>query len=105
MVLCRKWFFIGFEGDLCEGIGLYGAQEALGKAISPKLHHKNIFRIFPDVGTSSGARLALHGACLLPLCGPMGLFVCLGSPLLSFFRMPSSAILARVRIGARTRLY
>ena len=26
---------MGFEGDLCEGIGLYGAQEAFGQARFP----------------------------------------------------------------------
>ena len=35
MNLWRKWFPMGFEGDLCEGIGLYGAQEAFGQARFP----------------------------------------------------------------------
>ena len=25
MILLKKWFPMGFEGDLCEGFGLYGA--------------------------------------------------------------------------------
>ena len=32
LILWRKWFPMGFQGDLCEGIGLYGTQEAFGQA-------------------------------------------------------------------------
>ena len=35
MNLWRKWFPMGFEGDLCEGFGLCGAQEAFGQARFP----------------------------------------------------------------------
>ena len=32
---------MGFEGDLCEGMGLCGAQEAFGQAgLPPEPHHK-----------------------------------------------------------------
>ena len=40
----------------------------------PKPNQKIILQGFPDFGKSSGGPLALHGASLLPLCGPMGLF-------------------------------
>ena len=35
MILWRKWSPMGFEGDLCEGFGLYGTQEAFGQARFP----------------------------------------------------------------------
>ena len=35
MILCRNWPTTGFEGDLCEGTGLYGAQEAFGQGHFP----------------------------------------------------------------------
>ena len=35
MILWWKWPPMGFEGDLCEGIGSYGTQEAFGQARFP----------------------------------------------------------------------
>jgi hypothetical protein len=40
----------------------------------PKPHQTIIFPTFPNFRESSGAPPALHGACLLSLCGPMALF-------------------------------
>ena len=34
-MLWRKWSLAGFYGDLCEGIGLYGAQKAFGQGRFP----------------------------------------------------------------------
>ena len=71
---------MGFEGDLCEGIGLYDAQEVFGQAISPQTLPENHFLDFPRFRDQFEAPLALHGACLLPLCGPMSLFALFGVP-------------------------
>ena len=35
MNLLRKWDLMGFGGNLCEGNGLYGTQEAFGQARFP----------------------------------------------------------------------
>ena len=49
MVLWKKWSPMRFEGDLCEGFGLYGAQEAFGQACFPQNPFKNDFTgILPD---------------------------------------------------------
>ena len=51
MILWRKWSPMGLDGDLCEGIGLYGAQEAFGQAGFPPNPLKKYFtRIFPIPG-------------------------------------------------------
>ena len=42
---------MGFEGDLCEGIGLYGTQEAFGRAhFPPKPTRKWFPKDFPNFG-------------------------------------------------------
>ena len=66
---------MGFEGDLCEGFGLYGAQEAFGQARFPPQPSKKIvlqgFSPFPGVsGEPPGPPWCLP----IALCGPMGLF-------------------------------
>ena len=48
MILWKKWFPMRFCGDLCEGIGLYGAQEAFGQAhFPPNPARKSFYRDFP----------------------------------------------------------
>ena len=48
MILCWKWSPMGFEGDLCEGNGLYGTQEAFGQArFPPNPLTKWFYRDFP----------------------------------------------------------
>ena len=53
---------MGFEGDLCEGFGLYGAQEAFGQAhSSPNPPRKSFYKDFPISRKNPWAPLALHG--------------------------------------------
>ena len=35
MIVWKKWFPMSFYGDLCEGIALYGTQEAFGQGHFP----------------------------------------------------------------------
>ena len=64
-----------YYGNLCEGIGLYGTQEAFGQArFPPNPLKKWLYRDFPHSrGLVGGPPRGLVG-CLLSLCGPMGLF-------------------------------
>ena len=62
MTLWKKWSLVRFEGDLCEGIGLYGIQEAFGQAhFPPNPTRKSFYKDFPISRKSPWAPLALHG--------------------------------------------
>ena len=48
MNVWKKWPHVKFYGDLCEGIGLYGTQEAFGQAhFPPNLAGKAFCKVFP----------------------------------------------------------
>ena len=62
MILWKNWSPMGVHGDLCEGIGLYGAQEAFGQAVSPQTQLENNFQGFPQFPKKSlGPPWALGG--------------------------------------------
>ena len=75
-------------GICTRGMDCMVPRRPLGKAISPQTLPENNFLDFLDFGTSSGGPLAIHGACLLPLCGPMGLFALFGVPAAVIWRTP-----------------
>ena len=84
MTLWKKWSPMRFHGDLCQGIGLYGAQEAFGQGHFPQTLPDNNFLDFP------GFRDQFGGPPGPPWCLPIAplwangpILPCLGSPLLS----------------------
>ena len=84
-ILWRTWSPMGLEGDLCEGIGLYGVQEAFGQARFPPNPPKKLFYMdFPHSRRLVGSPPRGLVACLLPLCGPLRWFVDLFSWLPAF---------------------
>ena len=52
MILWWKWSLVGVEGDLCEGFGLCGTQEAFGQARFPPNPLKKWF--YRDFAQSRG---------------------------------------------------
>ena len=68
MNLWRNWFPMGFGGNLCEGIGLYGAQEAFGQAhFPPNPARKSFYRDFPISRKIPGPPWAPGGSPIGPL--------------------------------------
>ena len=65
MTLWKKWSPMRFHGDLCEGNGLYGTQEAFGQAhFLPNPTRKTFYKDFPISAKIIGHPGSLVGSLL-----------------------------------------